>query len=185
VSFELLADVGVPLSDAVPCFGPQKGLTPAQVGPVADAMAAWGELLTATFPGPVDVTTPGAGSAGGLGLALALALGGSIVAGAEWVARRVGLDAAVAGADLVVTGEGRLDATSTAGKVVDHVIATARRHGTPVAAIVGSAERGAAAALGLDPSRVLTAPASGPGEAAHAAVRTAAEALARALTSVD
>jgi glycerate 2-kinase len=183
VTFDLLADVAVPLVDAVPRFGPQKGLTPTQVPQIAAAMAAWGELLTATFPGSVDVDAPGAGAAGGLGLALALAFGGRLVSGADWVATRVGLDAAVAGADLVVTGEGRLDATSAAGKVVAHVIASARRHGRPAAAVVGSADRGAAAALGLDPSRVLTAPASGPGEGAHAAVRTAAEALARTVAA--
>lgn len=185
VTFEVLADVGVPLEDAVVRFGPQKGLTPAQVEPIRAAMKAWGELLTSTFPGQVDASSPGAGAAGGLGLALTLALGARLTAGADWVATRVGLDAAVAAADLVVTGEGRLDATSAAGKVVGHVIAAARRHGTPVAAIVGSAERGAAAELGLDPTRVLTAPASGPGEAALAAVRQASAALARVIASVD
>lgn len=185
VTIDLLADVVVPLAEAVPRFGPQKGLTPVQIGPIAGAMSAWGDLLTATFPGPVDASTPGTGAAGGLGFALALALGGRLVPGADWIAKRVGLDAAVAAADLVVTGEGRLDATSAAGKVVTRVIDAARRQGTPIAAIVGSADRGAAVSLGLDPSRVLTAPASGPGEAAHAAVRSAAEALARVITSVD
>ncbi|MFT4264251.1 MAG: glycerate kinase, partial [Nocardioides sp.] len=85
--------------------------------------------------------TPGTGAAGGLGGAL-LALGGTLVPGFGHVARHLGLEGAVARADLVVTGEGRLDATSFAGKVVGGVAALATRHGVPVVAIVGMADDG-------------------------------------------
>jgi len=184
VTLELLADTEVVLAEAVTRFGPQKGLTPAQHGPLTEAFAVWGEVLTAAFPGPVTATTPRTGAAGGLGFALAVALGGQLVAGSDWVAERAGLERAVVDADLVVTGEGRLDATSATGKVVGRVLAAARRHGRASAAVVGSAAPGTAESLGLSPDRVVTAPAAGPGPAAHAAVRDAARALAERISSV-
>lgn len=184
VALTVLADTDAVLADAVTRFGPQKGLTSAQAGPLAAAFEAWADLLCTTFPGPIGPATPGTGAAGGLGLALAVALGGELVSGSAWVAARTGLDAAVAAADLVVTGEGRLDATSAADKVVARVLATARTHGRAVAAVVGVVAPGAAEAVGLAGDRVVTAPATGPGPAAQAAVRAAARTLAERATSV-
>ena len=184
VTLDLLADTGIVLAEAVPRYGPQKGVTPAQVGPLGEAMEAWARVLLSAFPGPVDATTPMTGAAGGLGFALAVALGGRLTSGAGWVAERVGLAETVASADLVVTGEGRLDATSSTGKVVSRVVDAARAHGRATAAVVGSAVPGAAASLGIPEDRVVTAPASGPGPAAVAAVRDAARTLAQRITSV-
>ena len=184
VVLDLLADTDVVLADAVPRYGPQKGVTPAQAGALGEAVEAWGRVLFATFPGRVDASTPMTGAAGGLGFALAVALGGRLTSGAAWVADRVGLDDAVMAADLVVTGEGRLDATSATGKVVSRVVATSRAHGRATAAVVGSVTPGAAEALGLPEDLVVTAPASGPGPAAVAAVREAARTLAQRVSSV-
>ena len=184
VALTLLADSLVVLDEAVPRFGPQKGVSPQQAGPLAEALRSWAGVLTRTLPGPVDAMTPGTGAAGGLGLGLGVALGGRIVSGAAWVAERAGLDAAVAAADLVVTGEGRLDATSGTGKVVSHVLDAARAHVRATAAVVGSLAPGAADALGIPASNVVTAPAAGPGPAAREAVRAAAVALATRLPSV-
>lgn len=113
-------DVATPFLDAARVFGPQKGATPAQV-----------ELLTRRLESlagvyrrrtGVDVTgLPGAGAAGGLAGGLA-ALGARLVPGFDAVAAAVGLDDALANASLVVTGEGRLDAASFAGKVVGGVV---------------------------------------------------------------
>jgi len=180
----LLADTHIVLEQAVERYGPQKGVAQDRVAPLTDALRTWSEVLEGTFPGPVDRSTPGTGAAGGLGFALALALGGWLVAGSTWVADRVGLDAAVAGADLVVTGEGRLDATSGTGKVVGQVLASARAGGRAVAAVVGSTVEGAASDLGLLDEHVVVAPASGPGPEAHEAVRAAASTLARRIASV-
>lgn len=184
MTLELLADTEVVLAEAVPRYGPQKGVTPAQVGPLGEAMGAWSRVLLSAFPGPVDASTPMTGAAGGLGFALAVALGGRLTSGAAWVAERVGLAAAVASADLVVTGEGRLDATSATGKVVSRVVDAARAHGRATAAVVGSAMPGAAEGLGIPEDRVVIAPASGPGPAAVAAVSEAARTLAQRVTSV-
>ena len=183
-TLDLLADTQVVLPEAVPRYGPQKGITPEQVGPLGEALEAWGRVLLSAFPGPVDATAPMTGAAGGLGFALAVALGGRLMSGAGWVAERVGLSDAVAAADLVVTGEGRLDATSSTGKVVSRVVEAARAHGRSTAAVVGSAVPGAAEGLGIPEDRVVTAPASGPGPAAVMAVRDAARTLAQRITSV-
>jgi len=83
-----------------------------------------------------DPATPGAGAAGGTGFAL-LAWGGELRPGAAEVATLIGLDAAIAGADLVVTGEGSYDGQSAAGKAPAHVAALAATAGVSVALIAG------------------------------------------------
>lgn len=184
VTLDLLADTEIVLAEAVARYGPQKGVAPGQVAPLSAAMARWERVLRSAFPGPIDGATPGTGAAGGLGFALAVALGGSLVSGSAWVAERAGLADAVAAADLVVTGEGRLDATSATGKVASRVVAAARDHGRAAAAVVGSVVPGAIEGLGLAADRVVTAPASGPGEPAVLSVREAARTLARRVSSV-
>ena len=184
VRLTLLADTDLLLADAVPRFGPQKGVTAGQVGPVTDAIASWADVLCTAFPGTVSPLTPGSGAAGGLGFALAVALGGELVSGSGWVATHLGLDAAVAGADLVVTGEGRLDATSATGKVVAGVLSVARARRRAVAVIAGLVAPGAGEAIGVPAERIVTAPATTPGPAAHDAVRRAAMTLAQRTTSV-
>ena len=74
-----------------------------------------------------------------MGYGLAAGLGAAFAPGADTVADLQGLDQAIAGADLVVTGEGRLDGTTAAGKVVAAVTRTATSSGVPTAAVVGSA----------------------------------------------
>jgi len=184
IRLELLADTDVVLPDAVSRFGPQKGVVPAQIDPLLAAFAAWADVVVGAFPGTVGPDAPHTGAAGGLGFALGAALGGALVPGSAWVAQRAGLDDAVAAADLVVTGEGRLDATTATGKVVGQVLAAARGQGRAVAAVVGVSAPGAAAALGFAEDRVVTAPANGPGPAAQAAVRAAARDLANRVSAV-
>ncbi len=184
VELLLLADVDAILTDAVPLFGPQKGLRPEQVATLGSALVAWGSLLVTAFPGPIGVETPGSGAAGGLGLGLAVALGGRIVPGAAWVAEQIGFDVAIERADVVVTGEGRLDATSGRGKVVGHVAAAGAAAGASPAAIAGVVAPEGPAAVGISPHRCIAAPAPQGGPAAHAAVTRAAESLALRLTSI-
>jgi glycerate 2-kinase len=184
VTLELLADVDAVLAEAAPLFGPQKGLAAAQVDTVTAALEAWGRLLCATYPGTVAVDTPGTGAAGGLGFALAVALGGTLRTGSAWVAERAGLPGALARADLVITGEGRLDATSRRGKVVSQVLDLARAAATPVALVVGQVAPGGIEAVGVAAERVVTAPLTPSDPAAVQALRHAGETLARRLTSV-
>ena len=92
-----------------------------------------------------DPAAPGAGAAGGTGYGFAAAWGAVIVPGAAELGRIAGLPAAVAAAELAVTGEGRFDATSLTGKVTGSVLAAAAAAGTPVRA-GRRGHRGAAAA---------------------------------------
>ncbi len=130
----VLADVMVPLSGptgALRQFGPQKGL------PLSQALTLdgqLGEFSERVAPGAGGM--PGAGAAGGMGFALG-ALGARIVSGADWLAARSRLDERAARADLVVTGEGRLDPQSLMGKVISVVLKSARKAGKPVVVIAG------------------------------------------------
>jgi len=137
VHVTLLADVTTPLSDAAAIYGPQKGADAPAVEHLARGLAAWADVAERSFNRPGLRDEPGTGAAGGLAFGLAAAIEARIVRGAAIVADLVGLDEQLAGADLVITGEGRLDATSAAGKVVGEVVARARAGGIRVAAVCG------------------------------------------------
>ncbi len=134
-------DVSTGFIDAARVYGPQKG---ADDDAVAELERRLDELAGRyRDERGVDVrAVPGAGAAGGLAGGLA-ALGARLVPGAALVADTVGLCEAVASASLVLTGEGRVDATSFAGKVVGHVLAEARRLGAPAGVVTGDADRDA------------------------------------------
>ena len=113
------------------------------------ALAHWADLVEGHLQPARDL--PGAGAAGGLGFAV-LAAGGRRVSGFAVVAEATGLAAAVAGADLVVTGEGSFDWQSLRGKVVAGVAATAAEEAVPCVVVAGrtSVGRREAAAAGID-----------------------------------
>lgn len=130
-------DVTTPFLEAARVFGPQKGASRRQVAYLSERLAALAERYRATYG--VDVTAlAGAGAAGGLAGGLA-ALGGRIVSGFDLVASLVGLDGLLVDADLVVTGEGRLDATSLSGKVVSGVVARVGGR-APVLVVAGTTD---------------------------------------------
>lgn len=131
-------DVEHPLlgpTGAARVFGPQKGADPATVGRLEARLAAWAAEIEAVTGRSVS-GSPGAGAAGGLGAAL-LALGGRRESGAEMCASRTATGEQIAGADLLVTGEGRFDEQSLHGKVVGALAAAAHRHGVPVLVLAG------------------------------------------------
>lgn len=138
VELLVACDVTTPFTEAAVVFGPQKGATPAQVRLLTGRLERLAQQYLADYGVDVD-TIPGAGAAGGLAGGLA-ALGGKVVPGFDLVADELGLHDALAGADLVITGEGHLDAQSFAGKVVGGVARLAGEAGVPVAAIVGVAD---------------------------------------------
>jgi glycerate kinase len=143
VALELLYDVDAPLcgpGGAARRFGPQKGATPAEVEDYDAVLGAWAAALG------VDPSLPGSGAAGGLGLALR-AVGATARPGADAVLDLVGFDAAAGFADLVLTAEGSVDASTLQGKTVDAVVRRAHAVGTPAAVLGGRVEPGAAAAL--------------------------------------
>lgn len=143
-----LADVTTPLvgpDGAAPVFGPQKGAGPEIVARLAAGLDRLAGLM-AERGHPELATLPGGGAAGGLGAGLVFFAGARIVPGADWVLERVGFDAALAKADLVVTGEGALDRTSRVGKATGEVIRRAQGARKRVAVVAGRVVDGA----GLD-----------------------------------
>lgn len=140
VRIELACDVNNPLcgpSGASAIFGPQKGASPDQVAALDAALARLAECMAKAI-GRDHRDTPGAGAAGGLGFAGLTVLRAAFRPGVELVAELAGLAQAMAGADLVLTGEGRMDAQTLHGKTPIGVAKVARAVNVPVIALVGS-----------------------------------------------
>ena len=132
-------DVNNPLCGprgAVAVFGPQKGLKPEQIGPHDAAMAHFAEVIKRELGRDVK-DIPGAGAAGGLGAGMLAFLDAELKPGIELLLDSVGFDEMLRGADLVITGEGRLDGQSLAGKVPVGVARWAKRAGVPCIALCG------------------------------------------------
>lgn len=140
------SDVDVPLLGmfgATKTFGPQKGLDEVDVLEVDGLLDRWVEAVCGPTPAERRVAdSPGAGAAGGLGLGLLL-LGAERRPGVAVVADAVGLEAACAAADLVVSGEGAYDHTSRSGKVVHGVAQVAAAHARPCVVVAGRVTVGA------------------------------------------
>lgn len=136
VDVVVCCDVTTRYEDAAARFGPQKGATAAQVAQLTARLTAARAALRERFGVEVG-ELPGAGAAGGLGGALAAA-GAQLRPGFDVVAGHTALAAAVADADLVITGEGRHDRTSFEGKVVGGVLALGASAGTDVVVVAGS-----------------------------------------------
>ncbi|HWG92734.1 MAG TPA: glycerate kinase [Mycobacteriales bacterium] len=156
---ELVAatDVDAPLLGlfgASAVFGPQKGAGRDDVLALDAALTRWADALEARTRPVRDL--PGAGAAGGLGAAL-LALGARRESGLDLVAAHTGLDDAVDGADLVLTGEGTFDMTSLRGKVVGGVCRRAAEAAVPCVVVAGQVEVGRreAAAAGVESEHAL------------------------------
>ncbi len=132
-------DVRTLFVDAAECFGPQKGATPAQVSLLRRRLERLAEIYLQDYG--VDVLDiPGSGAAGGLAGGLAAA-GAELVPGFDVVAETLRLAERIAGADLVVTGEGTFDAGSFDGKAVGGVLALAADGGVPVLVVAGDVDR--------------------------------------------
>jgi glycerate kinase len=129
---------------AAPVFGPQKGATPEEVRWLDDALRRLAERLGKT----AEAQTPGAGAAGGLGFAMLAFFGAALRSGVELVIEAAKLRERLGGADLCITGEGRLDSQSLAGKTPVGVARLCKELGVPCVALVGSVGDGADAAVG-------------------------------------
>jgi len=140
---------------AARAFGPQKGATPEMVEVLESGMEHYARLLvegatpdarllaqratqSSNFVAAVD--QPSAGAAGGLGFALGVALRAESFRGIELLLNVTGFDERLKLADLVITGEGRLDVSSFEGKVVSGVVERSRRRGVPVWVVAGSSD---------------------------------------------
>ncbi|WP_417344600.1 glycerate kinase [Ferrimonas sp.] len=140
VSLEVACDVDNPLcgpKGASAVFGPQKGASEAMVAHLDANLGHYARVIAQQHG--VDVADiPGAGAAGGLGAALAGLLKAHLKPGIEIVMEAVGLEQALQGADLVITGEGCIDGQSVHGKTPVGVARLAKRAGVPVVALAGS-----------------------------------------------
>src|SRR5437763_15883738 len=137
-----LADVTTPLvgsRGAAPVFGPQKGAGPEGVKLLSRGLERLAELMARHGRGDL-ATLPGGGAAGGLGAGLVCFAKAELAGCAEWVLARVGFDAALAKAQLVITGEGTFDKTSLVGKAPGEVVRRAQAAKTRVAVVAGQPE---------------------------------------------
>lgn len=138
--FRIACDVVNPLcgpEGATHIFGPQKGLSEWQTEAVDRDMAHFAAVTAETL-GKDLKHIAGTGAAGGLGFAFLAYLNGELTPGIDLVLDAVGLEKKIAEADIVVTGEGRLDAQTAMGKAPVGVARLAKRHGARVIAFAGS-----------------------------------------------
>ena len=143
-AFTVMCDVTNPLCGehgATRTFGPQKGAGPEAVERLEAGMVNYRDVIRAQFGIDPDAI-PGSGSAGGLGAALLVFLGAKLQSGITTVLDLIGFDELLAGADLVITGEGRTDWQSAFGKVLQGVGDRAKAAGVPAAALCGSLGKG-------------------------------------------
>jgi glycerate kinase len=154
-------------------FGPQKGASPADVGVLDAALARFAEVASRDH-GVDLLTVPGSGAAGGLGAGLMLAAGARLEPGFAIVAEATGLDRRIAATDVVITGEGRLDAQTPFGKTAAGVARIARAHGKRVGVIAGTIREDFDRADGLFDAVLAVAP---QGMSVEEAMRRAGELL--------
>ena len=137
--FDVACDVNNPLvgpEGASAIFGPQKGATPAMVAELDAILQHFADIIARDLGFQV-AHLPGAGAGGGISAAMMAFLGGRLRPGSEIVTDAIGLDALVRDADLVITGEGRIDSQTIQGKTPIGVARVAQRHGVPVIGIAG------------------------------------------------
>lgn len=139
-TFEIACDVGAPLCGPEGCsavFGPQKGADEKMIKRMDAWMEQYALLAKKHYP-DADPFAPGAGAAGGLGFAFLTFTNAVIKSGIEIVTEKTYLEDAIKDADVVVTGEGRLDAQSAMGKAPVGIAKLAKKYGKPVLALSGS-----------------------------------------------
>ena len=138
--FQVASDVTNPLCGdrgAAAVFGPQKGATPSMVAELDAGLSHWADLLAG---GEANARERGDGAAGGLGFGLRMLCGATMLSGAALIVELTGLAAAMDGADLVVTGEGRTDEQTLCGKLPAVVATYAHAHGVRCVLISGALE---------------------------------------------
>ncbi len=139
-TFKIACDVTNPLCGEKGCsaiFGPQKGATPAMIAEMDTWLAAYADLAKRTFP-KADRLYPGTGAAGGLGFAFLAFTNAILESGIKIVLEETHLEDYVQEADIVITGEGRLDKQTVMGKAPSGVANIAKKHNKKVLAFAGS-----------------------------------------------
>jgi glycerate 2-kinase len=158
VKVRVACDVTNPLTGplgASAVYGPQKGANPDMVRELDAALGRLAGVIERDL-GKRVAEIPGAGAAGGTGAGLVAFLDAELVPGAPLVVEAAGLDAQLAGADLVITGEGQVDEQTAYGKAPGEVAKRAQAAGVPVVLLAGSKGPGWEALNQLGVSSVLT-----------------------------
>lgn len=138
-TFRVACDVDNPLCGARGCsavYGPQKGATPESVVIMDGWLGRYAEMAKGVFPN-ADPEYPGAGAAGGLGFAFMTFLSASLESGIKIILSETGIEEHIKNADVVVTGEGRIDFQTAMGKAPIGVAKLAKKHGKKVIAFAG------------------------------------------------
>lgn len=154
-SWSVLVDVTSPLcgpEGAAHRFGPQKGLTNEEVVQADALLERWSSIL-AKASGHRVGDMAGTGAAGGVAAPLVALLGARIESGFDFVATQCRLNDHVKSADLVITGEGRVDTSSLSGKVVGEVLSAASNAGVAAVIVAGDVDGQVRSHL---PTEVLT-----------------------------
>lgn len=144
--FRIACDVTNPLCGENGCsavFAPQKGAKPEDIPKMDGWLARFAELTKTVRPA-ADPNYPGAGAAGGLGFAFLSYTNAVLQSGVELILRETRLEEYIRTADIVITGEGRLDAQTAMGKAPVGVAKLAKKYGKPVLALAGSVTKDAA-----------------------------------------
>ena len=139
--FRIACDVTNPLCGKNGCssvYGPQKGADPAMITRMDAWLSAFATLTKEHYP-LADPSMPGAGAAGGLGFAFSAYLGATLQSGISIVLEETQMETAIREADLVITGEGRLDGQTVMGKAPVGIAALAQKHHKKVIAFCGCA----------------------------------------------
>lgn len=139
--FVVLCDVTNPLygeQGAARVFAPQKGASEGDVARLDSGLQNFARVVETQLK--VSTNFAGAGAAGGLGAGANVFLNASLKRGIEYVMEVLAVDAAIRQADLIITGEGKLDSQTLSGKVIAGITAMAKRYNKPVIAVVGKNE---------------------------------------------
>ena len=141
-SFTIACDVDTPFcgpEGAAPVFAPQKGANPDMVARLDAGMASFAQVIEDKYNINI-VPLPGAGAAGGMGGGFRAFLNATLQRGIDMVLDAIGFDQLIQGADLIITGEGKIDFQTAKGKTAAGVLARAKKQGIPVIAIGGCVE---------------------------------------------
>ncbi|POP30316.1 glycerate kinase [Lactonifactor longoviformis] len=158
VSITAMCDINNPMygpQGAAYIFAPQKGADPEMVKELDSQLIYLSSLIQKDLG--IDVSRmEGAGAAGALGAGIVAFMGGNLKSGIQTVLDMIHFEELAAGADMVFTGEGRIDSQSLGGKVVIGIAERAKRLGVPVTAVVGSIGDGAEGAYELGVNAIFS-----------------------------
>ncbi len=144
-SFSIACDVTNPLCGEKGCsavFGPQKGASEEDVKRMDSYLLRFAEKAKEVYP-LSDKNFPGSGAAGGLGFAFKAFLPSKLMSGIDLILEEMHIDERICSADIVITGEGKLDSQTVMGKAPGGVAQRAKRHGKPVIAFAGAVTKDA------------------------------------------